>query len=213
VSLADAFPPFGLRIEAGPLELHPITDEVLPELLEVALRGVHPSDQMPFYHPWTAAPPGELPSNFVQFHWGVRAGFRPDRWALEFAVAYEGRIVGTQGFSTTDYLVTRTGETGSWLGMEFQGHGIGTRMRQAICAFCFDHLDAAAITSGAFLDNPASLAVSRKVGYQPNGVRRLARGDRVAENLALVLTPETFVRGDPVTASGVDAFRKFIGLD
>lgn len=39
-------------------------------------------------------------------------------------------------------------------------------MRQVMCAFLFDHL---AITSSAFTDNPASLAVSRKVGYRPNG--------------------------------------------
>ena len=39
-------------------------------------------------------------------------------------------------------------------------------MRQMICAFLFDHLDFEEITSGAFTDNPASLAVSRKVGYR-----------------------------------------------
>ncbi|MDQ7992214.1 MAG: GNAT family protein [Propionicimonas sp.] len=212
MNLADAFPPLGLRVEAGPVVLRPITDDVLPELVEVALAGVHPPDQRPFYHPWTEAPAAELPANYVQFHWGVRAGFRPDRWALEFAVEYEGRIVGTQGFSTSDYPVTRTGETGSWLGLEFQGQGIGTRMRQAICAFCFDHLDAAEITSGAFLDNPASLAVSRKVGYRPNGLRRLARGDETATNQALLLTRDTFVRGEPIHVTGVEAFRRFIGL-
>lgn len=38
------------------------------------------------------------------------------------------------------------------------------RMRQALCAFLFDCLDAQEITAGAFVDNPASLAVSRKVG-------------------------------------------------
>lgn len=213
MTLAQAFPPFGLRVEAGPLVLRPITDEVLPELIEVALAGVHPADEMPFYHPWTAVPAAELPSNYVQFHWGVRAGFRPEAWSLEFAVEYEGRIVGTQGFSTSNYLVTRTGETGSWLGLQFQGRGIGTRMRQAICALCFDHLDAAEITSGAFLDNPASLAVSRKVGYRPNGLRRLARGGHPATNQALVLTPDSFVRGTPITVTGVEQFREFIGLD
>ena len=85
--------------------------------------------------------------------------------------------------------MTRTGETGSWLGREFQGRGIGTAMRQVICAFAFDHLDAEEVTSGAFLDNPASLAVSRKVGYRPNGVRRLKRrAGELALNQSLVLT-------------------------
>ena len=60
----------------------------------------------------------------------------------------------------------------------------------------FDHLDAEEVTSGAFLDNPASLAVSRKVGYRDNGVRRLQRRPgELADNLQLVLTPDDFVRG------------------
>lgn len=118
-----------------------------------------------------------------------------------------------QGFATQDYLVTRTGETGSWLGQKYQGRGIGTQMRQAICAFRFDYLDAAEITSGAFIDNPASLAVSRKVGYQPDGTRRLARKGEAAVSQRLLLAAADFVRGEKVTATGVDAFRRFIGLD
>ncbi len=213
MNLADAFPPLGLRVEAGPLVLRPITDEVLESLVDVALGGVHPADEMPFFHPWTDAPADELPSNYVQFHWGVRSGWSRERWSLEFAVEHEGQIVGTQGFSTRDYLVTRTGETGSWLGREFQGRGIGTAMRQAICALVFDHLDGARITSGAFLDNPASLAVSRKVGYQPNGRQVLARRGEPAEHQSLLLTPDTFVRGEPITVTGLGPFRSFIGLD
>lgn len=109
--------------------------------------------------------------------------------------------------------MTRTGETGSWLGQKYQGRGIGTQMRQAICAFLFDYLDAAEITSGAFIDNPASLAVSRKVGYRPDGTRRLARKGEAAVSQRLLLAAADLVRGEKVTATGVDAFRRFIGLD
>ncbi len=128
---------------------------------------------------------------------------------------HDGVLVGTQGIATTDYLVTRTGETGSWLGRAHQGRGIGTAMRQALCAFVFDDLDAAEITSAAFLDNPASLGVSRKVGYRANGIRRLARRPgELAENQALVLHPADLVRGDhPVRVEGLTAFRRSIGLD
>src|SRR4051794_32629907 len=58
---------------------------------------------------------------------------------------------------------------------EFQGRGIGTAMRQTMCALLFDHLQAEEITSAAFTDNPASLAVSRKVGYTDNGTFRMQR--------------------------------------
>lgn len=211
---ADTFPPFGLRIEAGPLVLRAVTDEVLPQLVDVVLSGVHDPAWMPFAVPWTDAPPEALPLRFAQYHWSARSGWAPERWNLEFAVEYEGEIVGCQGFMTQDYLVTRTGETGSWLGRRFQGRGIGTAMRQAICAFCFDHLDAAEITSGAFTDNQASLAVSTKVGYRPNGTRRVTRRPQEwGLSTSLLLTPDTFVRGPAITVTGAAAFREFIGLD
>jgi RimJ/RimL family protein N-acetyltransferase len=99
--------------------------------------------------------------------------------------------------------------------MAFQGRGIGTQMRQAICALMFDHLDAAEVTSGAFLDNPASLAVSRKVGYQPNGrLRQERRPGDLGVLQQLVLLPENFVRpAEAVHVQGVPAFRAFAGLD
>lgn len=214
MELADIFPPLGLRVEAGPVVLRPITDELLPALVELSMRGIHDPGAMPFFYPWTTAPAEEQPLNYARFHWGVRANWNRDLWDLEFAVEYEGELVGCQGFMTGSYLVTRTGETGSWLGREFQGRGIGTVMRQTICAFVFDHLDAEEITSAAYTDNPASNAVSRKVGYQPNGVLRKTR--RLGEwhsSQQWVLTPQTFVRGPALTVTGVEPFRRFIGLE
>lgn len=214
-SLAALHPVLGLRITAGPLELHGITDEDLLRLGAVAEAGIHPAGEMPFYRPWSEAGPGELTRNLAAYHWRNRAEGSPASWALELGVRYDGELVGCQGFSTSSYLVTRTGETGSWLGRAHQGRGIGTLMRQTICAFLFDHLDAAEVTSGAFLDNPASLAVSRKVGYRDNGRRRLERRPgELAVNQLLVLTPEALVRSEhPLEVEGLAAFRRFVGLD
>lgn len=214
MSIAEVFAPLGLRISAGPLELHGMTDDLIVELAALAASGIHDPARMPFLVPWTDAPAEELPRLLAQYHWGLRAEFARESWALELAVLWEGQVVGTQGIRTTDFLITRSGETGSWLGRAHQGRGIGTAMRQAICAFAFDCLDFVEITSGAFLDNPTSLAVSRKVGYRPNGVRRLQRRPgELAVNQRLVLTPDTFVRGThPVEVEGLDAFRAMIGL-
>lgn len=213
--LAALFPPFGLHVQAGPVELRPVTDEVLVGLGTLAEQGIHDPDEMPFYVPWSTAPAGELRRSTARYHWRARAEFCHDSWDLQLAVVHDGELVGCQGLRTEDFLVTRTGETGSWLGREFQGRGIGTRMRQAICVLAFDHLGFAEVTSGAFVDNPASLAVSRKVGYREGGVRRLRRREgELALNQRLVLTPDDFVRGDaPVEVTGADALRAFIGLD
>lgn len=208
------FPILGLRIEAGPVELRGLTDADLAALGRLAQQGVHEPERMPFYHPWTDAPTEKLPMQLAQFHWGQRAAFSPGAWSIELGVWFDGELVGVQGIGTHDYLVTRTGETGSWLGLAHQGRGIGTRMRQAMCAFVFDYLDATEITSGAFADNPASLAVSRKVGYVENGrTRKKRREGEMVELVELRLTPEAFVRGEPITVTGADAVRRLIGLD
>ena len=214
MDLATTYPVFGLKITAGDLVLRPITDDVLPSLIDLALRGVHEPGRMPFMVPWTDAPAADLPASFARYHWSLRANWRTDAWSLEFAVEWQGTIVGVQGLTGHDYRVTRQGETGSWLGLEYHGHGIGTRMRQAICAFAFDELGAEVITSGSYVDNPASGAVSRKVGYVANGQDRKTRrpGEWQLHNNWL-LTRETFVRGEPVVTEGVAAFRCFIGLD
>lgn len=213
MNLTHVFPPLRLRIEAGPLVLRPVTDELLPALIDVAMAGVHDPALMPFAHPWTDVPVDRLPTEFAQYHWGTRSRWAKESWTLELAVEFHGDVVGVQGFSTKDFLVTRTGETGSWLGRQYHGRGIGTRMRQAMCAFAFDHLDAEEITSGAFADNPASLVVSRKVGYRVAGTERQVRRGEVAVNRRLTLLPEDFVRGVPIAVEGVAAFRGFIGLD
>ncbi len=215
MSINDVFPALGVRITAGPLELRGLVDDDLAQLGALAERGIHDPATMPFYQPWTEAPGDQLARNTAQYHWRTRADFSPAKWDLNLGVWRDGELLGTQGVGTEHFLVTRTGETGSWLGREHQGQGIGTAMRQMICAFLFDHLDFEEITSGAFTDNPASLAVSRKVGYRDNGVRRLKRREgELATNLGLVLRPEDLVRGEhPLEVEGVAPFRRSIGLD
>ena len=214
-TIGDVFAPLGLRATAGPVQLRGIGDDDLVTLAELAVAGIHEPERMPFFFPWTDVSSDELPMRFVQYHWKARAEWSPTSWELSLGVWFEGRLVGVQGVSAHDFLVTRTGETGSWLGQAHQGRGIGTLMRQAVCALCFDHLGFTEITSGAFVDNPASLAVSRKVGYRLNGVRRLARRPgELAVNQGLVLSPDDFVRGEhPLEVTGVDAVRRSIGLD
>jgi RimJ/RimL family protein N-acetyltransferase len=194
MDIADLWPPFALRVTCGPLLLRPMRDEDFPEVLAVVHAGIHAADRMPFSFPWTDPTGAEQERQFLQYHWRARAELAPERWQLDLGVWRDDRFVGVQGISTQDFPVTRTGETGSWLGREFQGEGIGTLMRQAMCVLCFDHLGFEEVTSGAFTDNPASQAVSRKVGYRQNGEERYARKGAVAAMQKLLLRPEDLVR-------------------
>lgn len=210
---ATALPLLALRITAGPVELRGITDDLLGPLADLAT-DIHDPDYMPFDFPWSLVPAPSMPRNVAQYHWGKRSSFSPATWSADLAVFFDGELAGAQGFSTRDYLVTRTGETGSWLGRRFQGRGIGTAMRQVMCAFIFDHLDARYITSTAFDDNPASLAVSRKTGYTGNGTEQRNRLGQPATLCRILLEPAGLIRYEhPLTVSGLPEFRQSIGLD
>jgi RimJ/RimL family protein N-acetyltransferase len=211
---AAALPLLALRITAGPVELRGITDDLLCPLADLASGGIHDPDFMPFFTPWSLTPPPDMPLAMAQYHWRNRAEFSPEKWTADLAVFWAGELAGAQGLSASDFVTTRTGETGSWLGRGFQGRGIGTAMRQVICAFAFDHLDAEFVTSGAFTDNPASLAVSRKVGYEEHGWRRVVRLGEPATIQGLVLSPGTFNRYEhALSVEGLEPFRRSIGLD
>lgn len=73
----DLFPPMGLRVVAGPLELRGLTDELIVELCDLAEAGIHDPGEMPFYFPWTAAPPGQLSRNTAAYHWASAPPSRP----------------------------------------------------------------------------------------------------------------------------------------
>ena len=187
--------------------------DLLGPLADLAIEGIHAPDAMPFTTPWTLAPAEELPRKLAQYYWGCRAAFSAAAWAALLAVFWESELAGVQGMEAHDYLVTRTAETGSWVGRRFQGRGIGTAMRQVVCAFAFDHLAAEYMLSGAFTDNPASLAVSRKVGYTENGWQRAARLGKPATQQRLALTADRLVRYEhELTVEGLPEFRRSIGL-
>ena len=212
-SLEELWPPFGLSISCGPLTLRAIRDDDLPELVDAAAAGIHSDDLRPFPRAWAGQDPVALGRDLASRYWKYRATFPSDDWALPLLVRYDGRIIGVQGAEAVRYPILRTPDTFSWLTRSIQGQGIGTLMRQAMCAFFFDELDAHAITSGAYADNPASAEVSRKVGYTANGTKLELRDETAAEHHKFILTPDRFVRpSERVVIQGGAAMRAFIGL-
>lgn len=212
-TVGQVFPVLDLRVTAGDLELRGISDADIVTLGALAAQGIHSPDRMPFSFPWTDVTSDEMPLNFAQYHWRTRADFSPASWELNLGVWWQGELVGVQGVNTSNFVVRRTGETGSWLGSAHQGRGLGTAMRQVMCVLLFDHLGFTEVTSGAFVDNPASLAVSRKVGYRVNGTERYERRGELAEMTMLALAPGDLVRPEvSVEVSGAERVRRLIGV-
>lgn len=212
-ALARHWPVFGLRLATPRLVLRPVTDDDLADLVDLVLAGIHDPASMPFLMPWTDAPRDELITETLRYHWRSRAESRPEQWSVHFAVRSRGQLLGTQEISAEHFAVTAAVSTGSWLGRTHHGQGYGTEMRCGVIDFAFDHLKATRAESAAFLDNPASLAVSRKVGYLANGdaVQQRRAGERAVEQHLLV-TPETFRRPSwAVQVAGLDACRAAFG--
>ena len=194
------------------LELRPDDDDGLYELVEVAYRGVHPPDEMPFLVPWTDADPRYLGRGSLQHFWSQRAALAPQRWWVHFLVRQAGRVIGVQSLGAVDFGVTREVETGSWLGMAHQRAGIGTEMRAAVLMFAFDELGATRARSGAFTDNVASLRVSAKLGYRRDGTDVVARRGARTEEVRLVLEADSLVRPEwKLEVEGVDGCRGLLG--
>lgn len=175
------WPLYGLRLRTPRLEMRLPVLEELDALAQLAAEGVHDPDTMPFAWPWTDQPPAERARSVLQHHWRMLAEWSPEKWELQLAVLLGGIVVGTQSLSARDFAITREVHSGSWLGQRHQGQGIGTEMRAAILHLAFAGLNAQSAVSEAMTDNPASVAISRKLGYQANGLDRL----RVRDSLRL----------------------------
>ncbi len=210
------WPLHGLRITTPNLELRIPDEALLDELLDVARAGVHDPAVMPFAVPWTDAPPERFDAQFLQYHWRVHASLRPQAWVLAFVVLRGGVVVGTQSIEAEDFATTRWFDTGSWLGRAHQGQGIGLEMRRAVLSFGFEHLGASVAQTAVIDRNPASLAVTRRIGYEFNGWHVVApRGTPLRED-RYVLTRERWEASDarlPITVDGFDGrCRALLGI-
>ena len=219
MSLDQFWPLFGLRIRTPRLPLRPPTDADAAELLTVAKAGIHDPSTMPFGVPWTDSSSPEFERNGLQYGWRCRADFGPQRWVLGLAVVHEGQLIGVQELSATDFPLVRSAETGSWLGLRHQGLGFGKEMRRAVLHFAFECLEAEAVVSVAFADNPASQRVSLATGYEPNGTQFVERRGSRAEQLRFVITRQRWLAvREPSRSSsefevtGFEACRSLFGL-
>jgi RimJ/RimL family protein N-acetyltransferase len=217
-ALSAVLPTFALRVRWGDLELRLPDDAELLALAGLAADGVHNPEVAPFSWPWTRGTGEDVKRNVLAHQWKNRGRFAADDWVLSLAVFRSGEVVGEQQISAKDFPVTRSGYTGSWLGLRHHGQGIGTRMRLMALYLSFEGLDAAEMISEAYDDNPASNAVSRRLGYTANGSRITARDGRSAIENSYRMTREQWdARPDDLrpgmVLESVSSVRQLLGID
>ena len=172
---------------------------------KLSTEGVHDPSVMPFTVPWSDLPPAERACSVMQYHWRTLGNWTAQAWDLALAVFLGGVVVGAQGIGARDFAIVREVSTGSWLGLRYQGQGIGTEMRAAVLHLAFAGLNAESAITSAMTDNLASAAVSRKLGYLPNGLgrRRIRDGAGYEQRFVIDRTRWEQFRTVPVEIDGL----------
>lgn len=208
------WPLFDLEVRTPRVTLRYLDDVLAEQLIAVAVRGVHDPATTPFSIPWTDLPSPEMEREALRFYWSSRAGVRPNDWRLLHAVIVDGEVVGACDLAAAEFPALRQFETGSWLGLEHQGRGIGKELRLAALTLGFDGLGAEFAMTGLWHDNAASLGVTTSLGYEPIGRRRALRRGQPDELLGFRMDRAHWatLRRDDITLHGIDAARAFLAV-
>jgi RimJ/RimL family protein N-acetyltransferase len=208
------WPMTDLRLRTPRLELRWPSLADLDALAELAAAGIHDPGIQPFTVPWTDASPQERARSVLQYQWRTWGAWQPSNWSLELAVVRDGDVMGVQAISARDFAVRREVSSGSWLGQPHQGNGIGTQMRAAVLSLAFEGLGAEYATSEASDFNAPSLGVSRKLGYQDDGMEIHAVRDRPAVHRRLRLDRAGWLAAQsvPVEIVGLEPCLPHFGL-
>jgi RimJ/RimL family protein N-acetyltransferase len=211
---STTWPMAGLRLRTPRLDLRWPSQDDLEALAGLAAAGIHDPGRQPFTVAWTDVPPADRARAVLQYQWSRWAAWQPSGWTLELAVVADGTVVGLQGISADDFAIRREVSSGSWLGRDYQGQGIGTQMRAAILHLAFAALGAEHAVSGAYEDNLASLGISRKLGYQDDGIEVHALRGRPAllRRLRLDRAAWRAAASVPVEISGIEPCLPHFGL-
>ncbi|GAA1854383.1 GNAT family N-acetyltransferase [Asanoa iriomotensis] len=186
--LAEYWPLLALRVRVGPVELRPPSEADLAALAALAFDGVQKPGTRTFLTPWTDLPPAERARWVVQSTWSDFGDWTPASWSLGLAALRDGVVVGMQALRASSFGQLREVGTWSWLGLSHQGRGTGTLMRQAVLHLAFEGLGAEQAATASFVDNPAPLAVSHKLGYENDGITRDLLHNEVVVSQRLRLT-------------------------
>ena len=211
-----SYPLLDVRVSTPTLELRGATDELLDQLADVVRSGKTQADPAPFDDPMSfyESDPDLRVAMWLRAIWRGRGRVGPEAWRLYFVVMVDGRPVGEQTLSGVDFSTLGTVTTFSWLSADLRGRGLGHEMRAAVLHLAFAGLGAKEAASDAFVDNVGSNAISRGLGYDPNGFDWATRRGEPALLNRWRLTRDSWEqrRRDDIELHGVEACHALLPL-
>lgn len=212
MDLTRVWPVRGIALRNGAVGLRPLTETDLPGLVDRLPDDLELDPSLPRYAALDAG--ASRAAALVQGYWRSHGAWSPAEWALPFVVHVDGEAVGVQVLEgPADYGLERVVDSSSWLVAARRGHGLGTLMRAAVLRLAFDHLGAVAAITSAYVENGASLAVSRRLGYVDTHTSVLEHNGRRLQHLRLERDAWlTSGHGRAATVSGVEPALPWFGL-
>jgi RimJ/RimL family protein N-acetyltransferase len=212
--LAHYLPLFALRVTTPRLSLRLPTDPELLLLLKVIEGGVHDQAEMPFLNAWTDVASPQRERESLAHWWRLRAQWAPSSWKWSGAVHVDDQIVGVQDVMAEDFATKRRVKSASWLGLDFQGRGLGREMRAAALHLAFEGLGATRAVSGYVEGNVASQKVSESLGYAVTGYRDVQIRGRMVRQTELALERSEWEtrRRDDIRIDGLEECLDLFGL-
>jgi RimJ/RimL family protein N-acetyltransferase len=205
----DVWPVMGLCATAAEVVLRPVVEA---EFVELATLLPDDYELDPTIDSAGALP---RPLHLLRTYWRDQAVWRTDSWKLHLvAIAPSGRPIGMQTVEAEDFTTDRTVDSASWVTRAARRRGFGAAMRGAMLALAFDGLGARRAITSAWQDNTASLAVSRRLGYEVDHVEQRVRGDAQDALVHLQLSVESWraTRPPRVALTGVEPSLASFGL-
>ncbi|HJV15805.1 MAG TPA: GNAT family protein [Bacillales bacterium] len=92
---------------------------------------------------------------------------------MNTAILLDGEIVGIAGYNTINWS-NKTAYIGYWLGEEYQGKGIMTKVSKALTNYAFTHLNLHKVEIRVATENKKSRSIPERLGFANEGCIRQA---------------------------------------
>ncbi|MGN7939348.1 MULTISPECIES: GNAT family N-acetyltransferase [Bacillaceae] len=93
--------------------------------------------------------------------------------SLNTVILFKGEIVGVAGFNSINWS-NKTAYIGYWLGEEYQGNGIMTKVAKALTDYAINHLHLNKVEIRAAVENKKSRSVPERLRFVNEGTIRQA---------------------------------------